>query len=87
MSMFNAWMASKQALYDEMKWQRVHMTALWYRALREEEMAVGGEDFYRWGFTKTRFEVDKMLEYVHRYGMVPYKSEPEDMFHPSTLNT
>jgi 4,5-dihydroxyphthalate decarboxylase len=88
MSMFNAWMASKQALYDELKWQRVHMTSLWYhRGLREEELAVGGEDFYRWGFQKCRFEVEKMLEYALRYGMLPRKFEPEDMFHPSTLGT
>jgi len=87
MSMFNAWMASKQACYDELEWQRVHMTSLWYRALREEEMAVAGDDFYRWGFAKTRAEVDKMLEYVFRSGMTPRKFEPEDMFHPSTLGT
>jgi hypothetical protein len=87
MSMFDAWMASKQALYDELRWQRVHMTALWYRELREEEWAVGGPDFYRWGFKDTRFEVDKMLEYVHRYGMTAKKFAPEDMFHPTTLGT
>ena len=87
MSMFNAWMASKQACYDELKWQRVHMTALWYRQLREEEMAVGGDDFYRWGFTKCRGEVEKMLEYAQRYGMIPRKFEPEDLYHPSTLGT
>lgn len=87
MSLFNAWMESKQALYDEMRWQRVHLTSLFYRELREEEMALGGDDFYRWGFKGTRFEVDKMLEYVHRYGMVPRKFEPEEMFHPSTLDT
>jgi 4,5-dihydroxyphthalate decarboxylase len=87
MSMFNAWMESKQALYDEMRWQRVHLTSLFYRALREEEMALGGDDFYRWGFKRCRAEVDKMLEYVHRYGMVPRKFEPEEMFHPSTLDT
>jgi 4,5-dihydroxyphthalate decarboxylase len=87
MSMFDAWMASKQALYDEMRWQRVHLTSLFYRGLREEEMALGGDDFYRWGFTDCRAEVDKMLDYVYRYGMVPRKFEPEEMFHPSTLQT
>jgi 4,5-dihydroxyphthalate decarboxylase len=87
MSLFNAWMQSKQACYDELKWQRIHMTALWYRALREEEMAAGGEDFYRWGFRNGRAEVDKMLDYVHRYGIVDRKFEPEEMFHPSTLST
>jgi len=31
--------------------------------------------------------VDKMLEYAHRHGMTPGKFEPEEMFHPSTLDT
>jgi 4,5-dihydroxyphthalate decarboxylase len=87
MSMFDAWMASKQACYEELKWQRVHMTSLWYRALREEEMAAGGDDFYCWGFKKTRAEVSKMLEYVFRYGLLPRRFEPEEAFHPSTLGT
>jgi 4,5-dihydroxyphthalate decarboxylase len=87
MSLFNAWMASKQALYDDLKWQRVHLTSLWYRALGEEELAAGGEDFYRWGFKNGRAEIDKMLEYVFRYGMTPTKFEPEQIFHSSTLGT
>jgi 4,5-dihydroxyphthalate decarboxylase len=87
MSMFNAWMASKQACYDELKWQRVHMTSFWYRALREEELALAGEDIYRWGFTSTRDEVAKMIEYVDRYGLLSRHVEPEELFHPSTLST
>jgi hypothetical protein len=39
------------------------------------------------GFKNCRFEVDKMLEYAHRYGMTPKKFAPEDMFHSSTLGT
>jgi 4,5-dihydroxyphthalate decarboxylase len=87
MSLFDAWMKSKQACYDELKWERVHKTALWYRALWEEEFAAAGADFYRWGFHNSRAEVAKMLDYVHRYGIVPRKFEPEEMFHPSTLST
>ena len=43
--------------------------SLWYRALWEEEQRAGGEDFYRWGFEETRFELEKMLEYAHRLGV------------------
>jgi 4,5-dihydroxyphthalate decarboxylase len=86
MSLFEAWMESKRILYRELEWQRMHMTSLWYRALREEELAEG-EDFYRWGFKDTRAEVAKMLEYCTRYGLLPGKHEPEEMFHPSTLGT
>lgn len=86
-SLFDAWCASKHKLYEELEWQRVHMTALWYRALHEEQTAAGGVDFYRWGFRQCRAEVSKMLEYAHRYGLTPRRFEPEEMFHPSTLQT
>jgi 4,5-dihydroxyphthalate decarboxylase len=87
MSLFDAWMRSKEALYRDLERDRVHKTALWYRGLYEEEQAAAGRDFYRWGFKQTRAEVDQMLTYVHRYGLVPHKAEPEEMFHPSTLGT
>lgn len=65
----------------------MHQTSLWYRALWEEERAAGGRDFYKWGFRDTRAEVDKILEYCHRDGMTPRRFKPEEMFHPSTLET
>jgi 4,5-dihydroxyphthalate decarboxylase len=87
MSLFNAWMESKRRCYRDLEWQRIHKTALWFRALGEEEMALAGEDFYPWGFARSRAEVGKMLDYAHRYGLTPRKFEPEEMFHASTLGT
>jgi 4,5-dihydroxyphthalate decarboxylase len=87
MSIFNAWQASKQKCYEWLQWQRVHQTSLWYRALWEEEQAAAGSDPYVWGFKKSRPELDKLLEYCHRHGMTNRKLEPEEMFHPSTLDT
>jgi 4,5-dihydroxyphthalate decarboxylase len=87
MSLFNAWQESKQKCYEWLAWQRVHQTALWYRALWEEEQAVAGADPYLWGFQKTRAEVDKLLEYCYRQGLTTRKFAPEEMFHPSTLDT
>jgi len=87
MSLFNAWTASKELCYQELEWQRIHQTALWYRELREEELAMAGKDFYRWGFEATRFEIEKWLEYAHRYGLIPHMFEPKALFHPSTLGT
>jgi 4,5-dihydroxyphthalate decarboxylase len=87
MSLFNAWQASKRKCYEWLEWQRVHQTALWYRALWEEEQAVAGADPYLWGFTKTKPEADKLLEYCFRQGLTTKKFEPEEMFHPSTLET
>lgn len=87
MSMYNAWQASKQRCYERLEWQRVHQTALWYRALWEEERALAGSDPYLWGFQRTRPEVDKLLTYCQRQGLTARKFEPEEVFHPSTLAT
>jgi 4,5-dihydroxyphthalate decarboxylase len=87
MSLFNAWEESKQRCYKWLEWQRIHQTSMWYRALWEEERAAGGPDFYKWGFRKTRREVDKMLEYSHQLGITPRKFEPEEMFWQTTLDT
>lgn len=87
MSMYHAWQESKQKCYEWLKWQRVHQTSLWYRALWEEEQAAAGPDIYPWGFRATRPEVDKLLEYCYRQGLTTRKFDPEDMFHPSTLGT
>ena len=86
-SMFDAWQESKRRCYEWLEWQRVHQTGLWYRALWEEERAAGGEDCYRWGFRDTRAEVDKMLEYAQRQGLTRDRFRPEDMFHPTMLDT
>lgn len=86
-SMFDAWQESKRRCYQWLEWQRVHQTGLWYRALWEEERAAAGEDFYRWGFKDTRAEVDKMLEYAQRQGLTRDRFRPEDMFHPTMLDT
>jgi hypothetical protein len=46
----------------------------------EKERAVAGPDIYLWGFTKTRAEVDKLLEYSFQQGLTPRRFEPEELF-------
>jgi 4,5-dihydroxyphthalate decarboxylase len=87
MSLFDAWQEAKNECYRWLERQRVHMTGLWYRSLWEEERALAGADPYFWGFRKNRAELDKMLEYSFRQGLVSRKCSPEDIFHPSTLGT
>jgi 4,5-dihydroxyphthalate decarboxylase len=87
MSMFKAWQESKERCYEWLRWQRVHQTSLWYRALWEEEQAAGGPDFYVWGLKGSRAELDKMLGYAHLLAIVDRRLQPEDLFHPSTLET
>ncbi len=87
LSLFDAWQQSKQKCYEWLEWQRVHQTSMWFRGLWEEERAAAGADIYPWGFNKTRAEIDKMLEYAHRHGLTQHRFQPQDLFHPSTLNT
>lgn len=87
MSMFNAWQESKNLCYKWLEWQRVHQTSMWFRALWEEERAVAGRDSYPWGFRSARLELDKMLDYSVRQGILSGKFRPEELFHPSTLDT
>jgi 4,5-dihydroxyphthalate decarboxylase len=86
-SLFDAWQASKQKCYEAQEWERIHMTALWYRALWEEERAALGPDIYVWGFQKTRHEIDRLLRYAHEQGAAPVKYTPEALFFPSMLET
>jgi 4,5-dihydroxyphthalate decarboxylase len=87
LSLFDAWQESKQECYRWLERQRVHMTGLWFRSLWEEEHAAAGSDLYLWGFQKSRAEVDQMLDYAQRQGLVTRRFQPEEMFHPSTLET
>jgi 4,5-dihydroxyphthalate decarboxylase len=87
MSLYRAWEESKQRCYEWLRWQRVHQTSLWYRALWEEEQAAGGPDFYVWGLRRSRAELAKLLEYCHLQGLTARRYEPEELFHPSTLET
>jgi 4,5-dihydroxyphthalate decarboxylase len=87
MSLYNAWQEAKQECYKWLDRQRVHQTSMWFRALWEEERALAGDDIYPWGFNASRTELDRMLHYVHRQGLTTRRFLPEDMFHPSTLDT
>ena len=87
MSMFDAWQESKRKCYQWLEWQRVHQTSMWFRALWEEERAAAGSDVYPWGFQSARKELEKMLDYSMHQGIITSKFAPEQMFHPTTLDT
>src|SRR5262252_3302359 len=86
-SLYDAWEASKQKLYQRQDWERIHMTSLWYRALWEEERAVAGDDIYAWGFKKSRHELEILLRYAYRQALTPRQYTPEELFWPSMLDT
>lgn len=86
-SMFDAWQESKRLCYEQLDWQRVHLTSMWFRALWEEERAAAGPDIYPWGFQSTKHEVDRLLRYAHEQGFTPRKYSPEEIFWRSMLET
>lgn len=86
-SLYDAWMRSKQEAYDWLAWQRIHQSSMWFRHLWEEEQAVSGGDPYKWGFKGTRHEVERLLGYSSRQGLIADTVRPEDLFHPATLDT
>ena len=86
-SLFDAWQRSKEACYQQQAWQRIHQTALWYRGLWEEERAVGGEDFYAWGFKRSREELATLLRYSHEQALTPRLYAPEELFPATMLDT
>jgi 4,5-dihydroxyphthalate decarboxylase len=88
LSMFDAWQRSKQLAYEWLDRQRIHLTSMWFRGLWEEErQAVGSDDIYPWGFRRTRPEVAAISRYAFEQGMTRRLHDPEEWFHPSTLNT
>lgn len=86
-SMFDAWQESKRICYERLKWQRVHLTSMWFRALWEEERAAAGTDIYPWGFQATKHEVDRLLRYAYEQAFTPRMYHAEDMFWPTMLET
>lgn len=86
-AMFDAWQESKQKCYEWLRFQRVHQTSLWYRALWEEERRMAGEDFYPWGFQRNEAELDKLLEYSYEQGLTPRRYQPRELFFPALLDT
>jgi 4,5-dihydroxyphthalate decarboxylase len=88
MSLYNAWQTSKERCYEWLDWQRLHQTSLWYRGLWEEERAAtGSRDIYPWGFKTNRMELSVMLGYCQSQGILDRRHAPEELFHPSTLET
>lgn len=46
-----------------------------------------GEDFWSYGFAPNRAMLDTFLAHHHRQGLSPRQVQPEELFHPSTLES
>lgn len=85
--LFHAWTAAKQDCLDRMTRDRLTISSMWFQALlQEERAAVGSLDTYPFGFAATRHEIATMLRYAGSQGLVA-AWRPEELFHPSTLDT
>ena len=47
--------------------------------------ALMGEDYWPYGLEPNRVTLETFLQHHHRQGLSPRKLEPEELFHPSTL--
>ena len=52
--------------------------------LREARQLMG-QDFWSYGFGPNRATLERFLEHHHAEGLSPRRLEPEELFHPATL--
>lgn len=86
--LFEAWTTAKRECLERQERDRLIVSSMWFQGLLEEERAaMGTQDTYPWGFHRSRHEIAKLLGYALDQGVLSVAAEPEDLFHPSTLDT
>lgn len=86
--LLEAWTAAKLVCLAAMERDRQLVSSMWFRGLFEEERAaVGSPDTYPWGFRQGRHEIAKLVEYAVDQGVLTAQHEPEELFHPATLDS
>jgi len=63
------------------------LTLPWLGACVERTLAAMGDDFWSYGFAANREEVDTMCRYSVVQHLAARRVAPEDLFHPSVLDT
>jgi 4,5-dihydroxyphthalate decarboxylase len=46
-----------------------------------------GDDFWKYGASENRREIEALTQYLHEQGLVERKVEIEELFHASTVDT
>lgn len=63
------------------------ITLPWIGASLERTIAIMGDDFWSYGFTRNRDEIDTMCRYSLEQHLAERRVSPEELFHPSVLST
>ena len=58
----------------------------WVASALADTQAVMGPDIWPYGFRRNRDELGAMTRYAHEDGLTGRRLEPEELFHPSTLD-
>lgn len=78
--------ARKQALAELAMINAFRVTLPWPPMALEDAKALMGDDFWPYGFRRNRDEIATMTRYAEEDGLTMRRVQPEELFHPSTLD-
>ncbi|MGJ8536311.1 MAG: ABC transporter substrate-binding protein [Parasphingopyxis sp.] len=87
-SLFKAFCEAQRRLYDELLVTASLKTMLpWQIAAVEETVALLGEDWWPYGFSRNRAAIDTFLRYHHEQGLSSRRLQPEELFAEETFES
>lgn len=87
LELFRAFARARAMALEELRLVNVLRVSLpWGPAAFEEQAAIMGGDPWPYGFARNRAEVAAMARFAAEDGLAPRAVEPEELFHPSTLD-
>ena len=85
--LFEAFAKAKALSIAELKLNNVWRVSLpWVESFYNDVQAVMGPNIWPYGFNANRDEIAAMTRYAHADGLAARVVEPEELFHPSTLD-
>ena len=86
MTLYKAFVEAQRRAYRSLRETAAHKAMLpWLVAHVEDAVRELGEDWWPYGFHRSRHVLDTFLRYHHEQGLSPRRLQPEDMFEPETL--
>lgn len=88
MAVYNMYSEAKRLAYADLETTSVLKVSLpWATQEFDETRELMGADYWRYGLTSNRKELDLVMRYTHEQGLVKRRMDFRDMFHPSTHGT
>jgi 4,5-dihydroxyphthalate decarboxylase len=86
-SLYKAFCEAKAlAMIDLRDVNALMVTLPWLEAETHETAAIMGEDFWKYGISENRPDIEALTQYVHEQGLADRKVKIEELFHPSTFD-